>query len=72
MNVILRKESQGENQTHSNCQKSDTKSSKTRLEKVVLSTVLGLSVGLCLKYVDKREREVVWVALIYTKSHMPT
>lgn len=43
---IERKESQGENQTHSNCQKSDRKSSKTRLEKVILSTVLELSVGL--------------------------
>lgn len=68
---IKRKESQGENQTHSNSQKSDRKSSKTRLEKAVLSTVLGLLVGLFGLQDAARDGDFVWVPLTYTeKTHI--
>lgn len=63
---IKRKESQGEKTKHTqNSLMSDRKSSKTRLEKVVLSTVLGLSVGL-LQLI--REAQFVW-APHREKSH---
>lgn len=64
---IKRKESQGENQTHSNSQKSDRKSSRTRLEKVVLSTVLGLSVGSLLQLM--RGEVCVDTTLIHGNTH---
>lgn len=54
---IKRKASQGENQAHSNSQESERKSSETRLEKVVLSTVLELSVGLAQHMLQTREGE---------------